>query len=64
MCSRISRMSSSGRLAQISGESSGCVIFGIWLGRLWVDVWLVTRRRVTKVAYLLVSQSQSQRHES
>ena len=32
MCSRISRMSSSGRLAQISGESGGCVIFGIWLG--------------------------------
>ena len=30
---------------------------------LWVSVWLVTRR-VAKVAYSLVSQSQSQRYES
>ena len=31
---------------------------------LWVDVWLVTRRGVAKVAYLLVSKSQGQRYES
>ena len=40
--------------------------FGIWLGGLGtvnlVDVWLVTTRRIAKVAYSLASQSQSQRY--